>query len=127
MQNRAYEAYLESRVMSADRLELVRVLYEAAIDAITAAERRLGEKNIRARSEEISKAQQIIGELAVSLDDENGGEISRNLRQIYGWLMVALATANAEQRAEPLVEAAGVLRTLLAGWRQCTIEPKAAA
>ncbi|MSV30229.1 MAG: flagellar export chaperone FliS [Bryobacterales bacterium] len=127
MQNRAYDAYLESRVMSADRLELVRVLYEAAIDAIVAAQRHVREKNIRLRSDEISKAQAIIGELAVALDDENGGEISRNLRETYGWVMISLATANAEQREEPLAHAEGVLRTLLAGWRQCVLEPKAAA
>ncbi len=113
--------------MSADRLELVRVLYEAAIDAITGAQRHVREKNIRGRSDEISKAQAIIAELVDSLDDEKGGEISRTLRQTYSWVLTSLATANAEQREEPLADAAGVLRTLLAGWRQCALEPDAAA
>src|ERR1039458_5604100 len=51
MWQNAHDAYLESRVLSADPLELVHLLYEAAIEAVREARRYLaaGETAVRGR------------------------------------------------------------------------------
>ena len=56
MWNNAQDAYLEHRILSADPLELVRLLYQAAIGAVREARRALSAGEIAARSRAISRA-----------------------------------------------------------------------
>ncbi len=63
MWENAQDAYLEQRVLSADPLELVRLLYQAAIAAVRDARRALSAGEIAARSRSISKACGIVLEL----------------------------------------------------------------
>ncbi|MFN3322176.1 MAG: flagellar export chaperone FliS [Bryobacteraceae bacterium] len=119
MQGNAYDSYLETRILSADALELVEILYSAAIESIVEARRALSAGDIATRSRQIGKAMAILGELALSADREKGGEIADNLIELYDYSMRRLTQANVEQIEPPLVEVEGLLRTLLDGWKQC--------
>jgi flagellar protein FliS len=68
MWNNGHDAYLESRVLSADPIELVNMLYQGCMQAVREARLHLAEGRIAERSREITKACQIVIELAVSLD-----------------------------------------------------------
>jgi len=76
-------AYLESRILSADPIELVHILYEHAILAVRDARIHLGAEDIPARSKAVSKAIAIIGELDASLDHKNGGALSQEFARLY--------------------------------------------
>lgn len=124
----AQDTYLESRVLSADPLELVRMLYQAAIQAVEDARRHLASRDIAARARAISKANTILTELTVSLDHERGGEVSRGLLRLYDYIGRQLIDANFRQADEPLVEVIGLLTTLAEGWKgvgaAATAEPE---
>jgi flagellar biosynthetic protein FliS len=79
----ANDAYLESRVLSAEPIELVRMLYQAAIDAVRNARRHLQAGDIAARSNSINKACAILAELQSSLDHERGAELASRLDSLY--------------------------------------------
>jgi flagellar protein FliS len=115
----ARHAYLEGRILSADPLELVRILYEEALDAVISARAHLGAGDIAARSRQITRAQLILLELESSLDHQRGGELSANLSKLYDYMSARLTSANLEQREEPLCEVERLLMTLLEGWRGC--------
>lgn len=117
------DAYLESKILSADPVELIRLLYQAAIEAVGHARRHLAEGDVAARSRQISKAHAILTELALSLDHEAGGSISRNLAELYDYMQRRLLDAHVRQADEPLAEVAGLLTTLLEGWNHCRLEP----
>jgi flagellar protein FliS len=117
MSNRAHSAYLESRILTADPLELVRLMYQAAIGEVRNARLHLANRDIRSRSRAISKACAILTELTVSLDRKSGGDYAERLADLYGYMMRQLADANFQQRDEPLVEVLGLLSTLLDGWQ----------
>ena len=112
----AHDAYLESRILSADPLELLRLLYQAATSKVRDARRHLAEGDIQSRSRSITRVCEILIELAGSLDHERGGEISARLAQLYDYLLGRLIEANLQQSDEPLAEALGLLTTLSEAW-----------
>ena len=121
-QNSAYgnsnlATYLEQKTLSASPLELVAMLYGKAISEIREARRQLEARNIRLRSNAISKACDTIGELDGSLNMEAGGELSQRLRSLYRYCLVRLLDANLHQSDEPLAEVLGLLATLSEGWQ----------
>lgn len=110
-------AYLESRILSADPVELVCILYEHAILAVEDARECIGRGDIAARSKAISKAIAIVGELESSLDHKGGGEVARNLARLYQYIRIRLLAANSKQDAGPLVEVERLLNTVAEAWR----------
>jgi flagellar protein FliS len=123
MPTSAYDTYLESRVLAADPIELVRILYRLAIDRIREAREHLEKGDIAGRSKAISVASEALLELNVSLDHEVGGELSRRLAQLYEYIVWRLLEANVQQSAEPLNEALKLLTTLLEAWQGINPEP----
>jgi flagellar protein FliS len=126
-----YDSYRESEILSADPMKLVEILYRAAIESISDARGYLARGVIRERSNAISKACEILIELALNLDLQRGGDIARNLAKLYDYMQYRLLQANAEQTDKPLAEVDSLLRTLLEGWQNCapaatgpTIEPE---
>jgi flagellar protein FliS len=116
MWRNAHDTYLEERVLSADPVELVELLYQASITAVGDARRHLAEGRIPARARSISKACDILLELTTSLDFERGGGMSVRLAQLYGYMHRRLVEANFRQADAPLAEVAGLLSTLREGW-----------
>jgi len=116
MWRNAHDTYLEERILSADPVELVHMLYQAAITAVADARRHLADQRILERARSISKACDILTELNTSLDFERGGEFSLRLSHLYGYMCRRLVEANLGQKDEPLAEIAGLLHTLMEGW-----------
>jgi flagellar protein FliS len=110
-------AYLETRVLSADPVELVNIMYEYAIMRVQEARDSLAQGDIAARAKAISKSIAILGELDTSLDHERGGEIAANLARLYQYMRVRLTAANLQQADEPLAEVEGLLKTLGEAWQ----------
>jgi len=116
MWHTAHEAYRQSSTLSADPLELVRMLYRGAVNSVRDARRHLANQEIRERASAISKACEILLELTGSLDFERGGEIAQRLAALYDYMVRRLTEANFRQSDEPLAEVLGLLATLLEGW-----------
>jgi flagellar protein FliS len=116
MWRNAHDTYLEERILSADPVELVHLLYQAAITAVGDARRHLAERQVLARARSVTKACDILVELNISLDFERGGEMSVRLAQLYGYMHRRLVEANFRQSDALLAEVAGLLATLMEGW-----------
>jgi flagellar protein FliS len=116
MWNNGHDTYLESRVLSADPVELVNLLCKACTVAVREARYHLAEGRIAERSREINKAYEILVELTVSLDHGRGGEISQRLAQLYDYMQRRLLDANMQQSEAPLAEVLSLLSTLSEAW-----------
>jgi flagellar secretion chaperone FliS len=112
------EAYLEARVLSAEPLELVCLLYQHAIDAVRDARRHMASGEIALRAQAISKTLGILGELNGSLDHNAGGDISSNLEQLYTYMTIRLTEANLRKEEAPLAEVERLLATLAEAWKE---------
>lgn len=125
MWQNAHDAYMESRILSADPLELIRMLYRACIDSVREARLSLAQGDIAGRSVRITKAHDILTELGGSLDYQQGGELSLRLGQLYDYMQRKLLEANCRQQDLPLSEVLGLLSTLLEGWEEAGLKPLA--
>lgn len=111
------DRYFESEVLNADPLRLVTLLYRGAGEAIAAARAALAAGDIAERSKQILKAWEIVQELGRALNHDEGGEIARQLAELYAFAGQRLLDGNAEQADKPLAEAAAVLATLGEAWQ----------
>jgi flagellar protein FliS len=119
MSRHAYQEQIDEEVLAASPLKFVHLLYRAALDSIASARRYLRLGDIRARSRAISKAMLIVTELSLSLNRNEGGELSRNLAELYAYVESLLIKANFEQCDPPLAEAERLLGTLAEAWETC--------
>jgi len=124
MWNNGHDAYLESKVLSADPVELVNLLYQASIQAVRDARHFLAQGEIADRSRAINKACEILIELNSSLDRERGGEIVERLAPLYDYMLGRLLEANLQQSDAPLAEVQSLLATLSEAW--AGVRPQAA-
>lgn len=127
MSHTGHDAYLEGRILSADPLELLRLLYQGCSDATREARRRLAAGDIAGRSQAISKAYDILAELIQSLDRTRGGEIAERLAALYDYMQRQLLDANMRQADEPLAEVVSLLATLGEAWEGVREEAAPAA
>src|SRR5579883_145594 len=122
MRSKGYQNYFDDEVLNASPVQLVQMLYRGVLDSIASARRHLRLGDIRSRSRSISKAIAILTELAGSLDSKQGGELSRNLAQLYDYVQRLLIQANIEQRDKPLVEAEQLVSKLAQAWDGFAVE-----
>ena len=108
--------YLAIRITAASPMELVRILYEGAVQSVHEAIRALHSGDILARGEAVNKAIEILAELRVSLRRDVQEQYSNTLAELYGYIQHQLIRAHAEQSEALLQEAARLLNTLLEGW-----------
>ena len=112
----AYQKYKTTSIQSASREKLLLMMYEGAIKftklAIVAAE----QKNIAERGMNIGRAYDIVLELNNTLDHSVGGEIAKNLEQLYMFITDQFTQANITGDPKYLREALKILETLYDGW-----------
>jgi flagellar protein FliS len=113
-----YQAYLSENIPTGNPVGLVTALYEGAIKAVQEARHCLETADIWGRSKAISKAVDILTELILSLDHDKGGDLSKRLQELYGYMQHRLLTAHANQEDQPMAEVISLLTTLLDGWYQ---------
>jgi flagellar protein FliS len=111
--------YFESSVLSADPVELVRMLYRGAIEAVEKARQHLRERDIAARSTQLTKAGRIIVELMHSVNKDADPALGQRLLALYEYMQRRLIRGNLEQADGPLAEVVQLLKTLLEAWDQC--------
>jgi len=108
--------YLAIRIATASPMELVRILYEGAVQSVQEAVRSLHSGDILARGQAINKAIEILAELRVSLRRDVQEQYTNTLAELYGYIQHQLIRAHAEQSEALLEEASRLLTTLLEGW-----------
>jgi flagellar protein FliS len=115
--SRGHSAYQRTQIATADRRKIVVLLYEGAISRLTQAQHALKEGDADRRVLNVNKALDIIHFLNNSLDFEQGGDISPNLRRLYDYIRDVISVGNISGDTKKLDEAGRLLTTLLEAWR----------
>jgi flagellar protein FliS len=117
MSNNAYSQYRENQITSASPEETVLMLYEGAISSLGLAMKELEEnKNLPEKSLLIEKTVKIIDYLDSCLDEVKGDVIARNLKDLYGYMVIELTKANLKNDVKKMEEVLGLLHTIKEGW-----------
>ena len=77
--------YLEAEILNRPKEWLVPLLYEHLLSRLRRADVQLEMGDITGKAESLSKANEIILELATALDRERGGEIADYLGSLYAF------------------------------------------
>ena len=126
----AVSTYKETRVKTASQGQLVIMLYDEAVKSLDRGLELLdlntgGKKNpgnIEKISKSVLKAQEIITELTVSLDFEQGGEIAKNLFSLYTWFNKELLEANISQDIRRITAVRNQLNELRSAWTEVAVK-----
>lgn len=115
--------YQQMHVSTASPMELVMMLYNEAIQALDMAEAAFEIKD-PSRIEQIGNhllhAQDVITELAVSLDMEKGGEIAQHLHRLYDFMVVHLSRADVLKEIKGIRDVRKMLGDLKESWAEVT-------
>ncbi len=122
----AQREYLESRVLSAQPVDLIAMLYQIAIQSLRKAIGHMKSGDALARSREVTRAQEAVNELMAALDHSVGASFTQTLAALYVYVQQQVLKGHAGPSEEALQRAIGILSTLEEGWQGvCTELAKA--
>lgn len=108
---------VEARVASADPHQLILMLFDGALLAVSTASHQIDRHDIAGKGMSISRAIDIIGNgLKVSLDLDAGGELAQRLYALYDYMCVRLLHANSQNDKAALEEVSHLLGELKGAW-----------
>lgn len=124
---RASVAYMQTQITTTSQGELLIMLYKGAIKFLTQAKEEIENKNYAEKGMLISKAMDIIAELDGSLNMERGGELSKNLHQLYMFCNSHLLKASIKMNAKFVEDVINILEGLHSAYAQVINTPEAVA
>jgi flagellar protein FliS len=119
-------SYKETQIKTASQGQLIMMLYDEAVKQLNRALELLGLNDsvnkVHSRIEQINKsvmkAEEIITELIVSLDFDQGGEIAQNLFAVYTWFNKELLEANIAKDSKRLQTVRDMLLEIRKSWSE---------
>ncbi|MGB9710626.1 MAG: flagellar export chaperone FliS [Thermodesulfovibrio sp.] len=123
------DAYLQSKVMGADALELITMLYDRAIVSLNIARELIikgvdDPEIVKKKAIELSRATDIMYYLNDILDRQRGGQIAENLSIIYTTIVEQLVRANLFNDVETISKCIEILNNLKAAWEDVKKQAK---
>lgn len=108
---------VEARVASADPHQLILMLFDGALLAVSTASHQIDMNDIAGKGMSISRAIDIVGNgLKVSLDLDAGGDLAQRLYALYDYMCVRLLHANSQNDKAALEEVSHLLGELKGAW-----------
>ena len=109
--------YREVAVKTANPVQLVVILYDAAIQTLEDAKNHIRQNNIEGRSRSLNQCVSIITELQACLNQKEGGEIASSLNRLYDYMRRRIFKANVDQSIQPLEEVRDLLENIRSAWQ----------
>ncbi|MBC7645148.1 MAG: flagellar export chaperone FliS [Thermoleophilia bacterium] len=118
MMQPGHNAYQASAIETASPEQLTLMCYDGALKFMRRAVLGLEANDLAKLSENTGRAQAIINELNITLNMEAGGEIARNLRDIYLFVNRHMSQGAMKRDAQHLTEAMELIQGLRDSWAQ---------
>ena len=113
-----HQQYQQAAATTAGPAQLVLMLYDGALIRLEVARDAIEEGRKAAAHEALVRVQAIVDELAVSLDFDRGGEVARNLAELYDYCSRQLIEANIHKDAGLVRDVEAVIVGLRDAWDQ---------
>ncbi len=119
---------IESGVPSASPHQLVLMLFDGAIQSVSAAQSYCAAGKLEAKNSSTSKALRVIEEgLRASLDRPAGGELAARLDRLYEYMSRRLLSASLHSAPDEYAEVGRLLAELRSGWAEIGINSQSLA
>lgn len=124
---KANQAYVQTQFTTVSQGELLLLLYDGALKFLGQAKEKIQVKDYVAKGNLISRALDIINELDGSLNEKEGGDLARNLHQLYFMCSANLLQANLRMDVKLIDMVITVLTGLRSAYAQIIANPDAKA
>jgi flagellar protein FliS len=118
----AFAAYRSATEATVSKQRIVQMLLDGAVVAIQRAIDGFDIEEFGLRQQtihnQITKAAAIVSQLRLALDLEIGGDFSKKLFGLYGYIGEQLIQGNLRKESEPLLEAKRHLAVIQEAWRE---------
>jgi len=118
---KAMESYGEgnsaSQALVADKVELIQMLFDGLIDSLVTAKGHIQRGSIEDKNKSLVRAGRIVLGLQGALDMEKGGDLARNLYELYSYVTRRLVHVNARNDLDALQEVHTLLNEIRQAWR----------
>ncbi|ULA63099.1 MAG: Flagellar secretion chaperone FliS [Nitrospira sp.] len=119
------QQYQQTQILTSSRVQIVVLLYDAAIHSIELTRRAIDTNNFSDKARFIGRAISIVGELDSVLDYEQGGDIAKSLHRLYDYMLSELIEANAKHMSARLDGPTRCLTTLREAWKEVAAQQQA--
>ncbi|MBI4795051.1 MAG: flagellar export chaperone FliS [Deltaproteobacteria bacterium] len=119
-----HKQYVSTQVSTADRLQLVVMLYDGAITFLNQAKEKMAAQDAAGKGLYLGKALDIIAELNASLNFQEGKEVAANLFHLYNFMTAHLTRANLNWDAAALDDVIKMLGQLRDAWEEVSQKSK---
>ena len=119
--NQGNKQYQKVQIKTANKGNLILLLYRGAIKFMNKAIDQLENKDLEGKGNSLMRAQDIVLELMYSLDDKMLGEqnpLAVNLQSLYLYAYRRLVHANVHMDPKPIEEVIMLLQNLLDAWEK---------
>ncbi|TAH35420.1 MAG: flagellar export chaperone FliS [Alphaproteobacteria bacterium] len=103
---------LEQTVLKASPTRLVVMTYDGAIKCLESSIDMIGKGDIEGRWRSVEKATDLISDLYMNLDHDQGGEVAQNLGCLYGFILSNLPRINFYNDKQTALDAISILKRL---------------
>jgi len=118
---KAMESYGEgnnaSQAMVADKVELIQMLFDGLLDSLVTARGHIQRGSIEDKNKSLVRAGRIVIGLQGALDLEKGGDLARNLHELYSYVTRRLVYVNAHNDLAVLEEVQTLMGEIRQAWR----------
>jgi flagellar secretion chaperone FliS len=121
MRQRALASYgdvkITTGVSGADNIQLIQMLFDGLIESLSTAKGHIENGAIIDKSKAIARAGRIVVGLQGALDFEKGGDIARNLNELYSYVTRRLFHVNAHNDLAALAEIHDMMEEIRKAWQ----------
>jgi flagellar protein FliS len=108
---------LTSQALVADRIELIQMLFDGLVDSLSVARGHIEHKSIEKKSQALTRASRIVLGLKSALDFSQGGDLARNLSELYDYALKRIMHVNIHNDLQALEEVQGLMVEIQQAWK----------
>ncbi len=109
---------VDSQLSSASPHKVVQMLMSGAIERLIQGKAAMIQGNLPVKGERLGKALDIIISLRSCLSMDDGGDIAKNLDQLYEFMISQITAANQSNTPEPIDDVIEIIREIKSAWDQ---------
>ncbi len=118
-----YRQYRQTKIGTADKTQLIILLYDGAIIYLKRAKKKLSEQELEEKGNLLFKAQDVILELMGGLD-MNIGDVAESLVSLYNYMLRRINEANIKNDPKVIDEIIALLIGLRQTWAEAILNLK---
>ncbi len=113
---------VDSQISAASPHKIVQMLMAGAIERLIQAKAAMEQGNIPAKGERLGKALDIIISLRSCLSMADGGDVAKNLDQLYEFMITQVTEANHKNDPKLIDDVVEIIREIKSAWDQIPSE-----